>query len=210
MLAIAGCSVTGSAGSAASPTEVASQGGSPQTIEVPGVGMAATWGSGPYGLVLLHDVAHAPPDWNAQGAAFGNDGMTVLAPDRTDAASLRAAIEWLRSARGTARVAVLAAGATSESVVTLAASDASLIDQALLVSPATEVAWPWEFPTLFAAGRDAPDAAIAQRISAGATGQWNELLLVPSGHSGQALFISGDQGARELMTEVLRRLDERR
>jgi hypothetical protein len=181
-----------------------------QHVTLPGSGSALTWGSGPYGLVLLHDVAHAPSDWAPQATAFGNDGMTVLAPEQTDPGTLAAAIAWLRSSRGTARVAVLAAGSTSGSVASLAASDAAAIDQALLISPSAGGTWPWAFPTLFAAGQDAPDAGIAQRMSSTATGQWNELLLVRSGRSGQSLFTEGGASATELMTEVQRRLDERR
>jgi hypothetical protein len=207
MLLLAGCTGTRST---ASSGAAASGGASPDIVQVPGAGAAATWGSGPYGLVLLHDVDHASRDWEPQGATFANDGMTVVAPEGTDAVSLRAAITWLQSSRGIARVAVLAAGTTSDSVSTLAASDATLIDQAILISPAAESAWPWDFPTMFAAGQDAPDAGIAERMAGAAPGQWNELLLVPSGSSGQTLLVQGASGASELMTEILRRLDERR
>jgi hypothetical protein len=140
--------------------------------------------------------------------------MTALAPQATDTATLTAAIEALRSiASGQPsppiqRVAVVAAGSGIEAVAALAASNAALIDQVILISPPSDGPWTAEFPKLFVAGSGSPEAAAARAAEASAAGQWNALLLVAGSGSGQALF-EGATG-RELVPAVVQRLDERR
>jgi hypothetical protein len=140
--------------------------------------------------------------------------MTALAPQATDAAALTAAIAALRSAPPgqsspvIERVAIVAAGGGIEAVAMLAASNASLIDQVILVSPASDAPWTAEFPKYFIAGKDSPQAAAASSTNLSAAGQWNALLLVDGSGSGQALF-EGRAG-NDLVIAVVRRLDERR
>jgi hypothetical protein len=182
--------------------------GSPGThVTVPGAGAGLVWGDGPYGLVLLHAPGSDAAGWNAQAVAFAADRMTVLAPDATGTDALRAAITWLHG-RGVARAAVLAVGSAGTAVAELGAGDPRLIDQAIVVSPPASLDWTAAFPKLFAASEGEPAASAARDAAAQAGGTWNALDLVSGSASGQAIFAS--PAASDLMTAILRRLDERR
>ena len=184
-------------------------GASPSTaVTIPGTGAATRWGDGPYGLVLLHPAGGSAAAWGPQAAAFAADGMTVLAPEATGPDALRTTISWLHDDLGLARVAVLAVSDAAGSVASLAASDARLIDQAILISPPAGLDWTAPFPKLFAASSGEPAAAAAREAEAQAAGTWNVLDLVDGSASGTAIFSS--VGGSALMSEVLRRLDDRR
>jgi len=204
---LGGCFGQGSEGSVASPSRSA-------TLTLAGGASALRWGDGPYGVVLLHDANHDAASWAQLARALAADGMTALAPQATDASTLTAAIGALRStAPGQAspvieRVAVVAAGSGIVAVAMLAASNAALIDQVILVSVGSDAPWAAEFPKLFIAGKASPQAAAARTAEGSAAGQWNALLLVDGSGSGQALFEGGV--GNELVTAVVRRLDERR
>ncbi len=199
---LAGCSA------APSGSSTGDQRGSPATdVSLPGGVDSLLWGSGPYGLVLLHASGEDPSAWDAQAATFAADRMTVLAPNATGTDALRAAISWLHD-DGAPRVAVLAVGDAGRSVAALGATDPGLIDQAILVSPPAGLDWTAEFPKLFAASEGEDAAGAAREAAAQAGGAWNALDLVSGSASGAALFSSA--AASELMTAILRRLDERR
>lgn len=183
-------------------------GPSSRAVAVPGAGDALAWGSGPYGLVLLHAAGGSASDWNDQAGAFADDRMTVLAPETTSADALRAAIEWLQTQRSVQRVAVLAIGETAGAVASLGSQDARLIDQAIVISPPPGLDWTAQFPKLFAASSGEAAAAAAREAADQAAGTWNALLLVDGSASGARIFRSA--AASELMTGILRRLDERR
>jgi ABC-type Fe3+ transport system substrate-binding protein len=207
VLLLGGCFAQGDASSTAQPSAAA-------TITLAGGVSALRWGDGPYGVVLLHDANHEPASWAALAHALAADGMTAVAPQTTDVAALTAAMGALRSTASDQssatieRVAVIAAGTGIDAVAALAASNAALIDQVILVSPTSDARWTAEFPKLFVAGSASGEAAAARSAEASAAGAWNALLLVDGSGAGQAL-LEGTAGA-ELVSAVVRRLDERR
>ncbi len=133
--------------------------------------------------------------------------MTVVAPQTTGADALRGVIAWLR-ARSVPRVAVVAVGDAGRSVAELGATDPALIDQAILVSPPAGLDWTAQFPKLFAASEGEKAAGAAREAAAQAGGAWNVLDVVSGSASGSAIFASA--AASDLMSAILRRLDERR
>lgn len=182
--------------------------GSPGShVTVPVAGAALLWGNGPYGLVLLHAPDGDAATLSAQAVAFAADRMTVLAPDATSTDALQAAITWLHG-RDVPRVAVLAVGEAGTSVADLGATDPALIDQAIVVSPPAGLDWTAAFPKLFAASDGEAAAVAAREAAAQAGGTWNALDVVSGSASGSAIFTSA--AGSDLMTAILRRLDERR
>jgi hypothetical protein len=182
--------------------------GSPGShVTVPVAGGALLWGNGPYGLVLLHAPGADATAWNTLAVAFAADRMTVLAPEAASTDDLRAAITWLHG-RDVPRVAVLAVGAAGSAVADLGATDPALIDQAIVVSPPAGLDWTAAFPKLFAASEGEAAAAAAREAAAQAGGTWNALDVVSGSASGSAIFTSA--AGSDLMTAILRRLDERR
>jgi hypothetical protein len=211
VLLLGGCFGQGNGPSVASPVASPT---SAATLTLAGGVSALRWGDGPYGVVLLHDANHDAASWAPLARALAADGMTALAPQATDASTLTAAIGALRSTPSgqsspvIVRVAVVAAGSGIAAVAMLAASNGSLIDQVILVSPTSDASWAAEFPKLFVAGKSSPQAPAARSAEASAAGQWNALLLVDGSGSGQALFEGG--AGNDLVIAVVRRLDERR
>jgi 3-oxoacyl-[acyl-carrier-protein] synthase III len=207
MVVLAGCSAPVSGTPTAQPSPAA-------TVTMSGGLSALRWGDGPYGVVLLHDADHDAAAWATLAHALAADGMTVLAPHATTPEALRTAIQALRSSRqdqpspAIERVAVIAAGDAIGAVLALAESDPTVIDQVILVSPESDARWTAEFPKLFVAASDSAQAPVARRAEGSAAGQWNALLIVDGGETGQVLF-DGAAGA-ELISAVVRRLDERR
>ncbi len=202
---LAGCATGPDGGSSSAPPAS----GSPSSaVTVPGAGSALLWGAGPYGLVLLPSPGGVPGDWDGQAIAFAADRMTVLALSDGSPDALHAAIGWLRSEHGVARVAVLAVGQAAQSVASVGAAAPSLVDQAIVISPPAGLDWTAAFPKLFAASDGEAAATAAREATAQASGSWNALDLVPGSASGIDIFAS--PAASELMSAILRRLDERR
>jgi pimeloyl-ACP methyl ester carboxylesterase len=177
-------------------------------VRVPGAGDALVSGNGAYGVIVLHGSDESSSSWAPVARQIASDRMTVAVPQTTTPDALRSAIGWLRTQRGTSRVAVIAAGDAGRSVQALGATDPTLVDQAILISPPAGLDWSAEFPKLFLASRDGAGAAAAREAADQAAGTWNVLLVVDGSASGQAIFSSpaGD----EALKAVLRRLDDRR
>jgi hypothetical protein len=176
-------------------------------IELPGGTAARSWGDGPYGLVLVHDIGHDAASWSAQAVAFAGRGMTVLAVEDADADAVVNAITWLLGS-GIERVALLGAGDGSVAVLTVGAERAELVDQVILISATGDVAALGAFPKLFVASEQEGAAADAERMATEARGDWNALFLAPGSDSGQAI-LEGAAG-EATMEAVIRRLEERR
>ena len=176
-------------------------------IELPGGTAARSWGDGPYGLVLVHDIGHDAASWSAQAVAFAGRGMTVLAVEDADADAVVNAITWLLGS-GIERVALLGAGDGSVAVLTVGAERAELVDQVILISATGDVATLGAFPKLFVASEQEGAAADAERMATEARGDWNALFLAPGSDSGQAI-LAGAAG-EATMEAVVRRLEERR
>ena len=176
-------------------------------IELPGGTAARSWGDGPYGLVLVHDIGHDAASWSAPAVAFAGRGMTVLAVEDADADAVVNAITWLLGS-GIERVALLGAGDGSVAVLTVGAERAELVDQMILISATGDVAALGAFPKLFVASEQEGAAADAERMATEARGDWNALFLAPWSDSGQAI-LAGAAG-EATMEAVVRRLEERR
>ena len=204
LMGLAACA--GGTDGSGSPASAGS--GAPSQVTVPGAGMALLWGDGPYGLVLLHGAAETASSWGGTAAALAADRMTVVALETVSADALRATIVWLQTTRSVPRVAVLAERDAAGSVAALGQSDSKLIDQAIVISPPAGLDWRAEFPKLFAASSGEAAAGAAREATDQAAGTWNVLLLVAGSDSGQAIF--GGSAGGELLSAVLRRLDERR
>ena len=202
---LAGCATRPDGGTPGAPQAS----GSPSSaVSVPGAGSGLLWGAGAYGLVLLPPPDGGPSDWGGQAVAFAADRMTVLAIHDSSPDALQAAIGWLRSEHGVARVAVLAVGEAAQSVASVGAAAPSLVDQAIVISPPAGLDWTAAFPKLFAASDGEAAATAAREATTQAAGSWNVLDLVPGSASGIDIFAS--PAASDLMSAILRRLDERR
>jgi pimeloyl-ACP methyl ester carboxylesterase len=183
--------------------------GTPATaITLPNGSAALVWGSGPYGLVLVHGAAYDAASWSAQADAFAAHGMTVLAVERADADSVASAIHELQDERGVERVAVLAASAGSAAALAVGREQPDLVDQLLLLSGSGDATTLGVFPKLFAASQGEPAASDAERMAAEAPGDWNALYLAPGSAHAQAIFASEGGGA--LLDALVARLEERR
>lgn len=177
-------------------------------VGVSGAGSALLWGHGDYGVVLAHEPGRDAQSWGPLAIKLANSGMTVLAPQQTDAAALLAAIKELHEGRGLARVALLAAGESSAAALQVGRDHPEQVDQLILISARGDAASLGVFPKLFIAGAGEGAAADAQRMADESPGDWNAVFLAQGSASGQALLDS--QGAEDVQTAILRRLEERR
>ncbi|MEO6060020.1 MAG: alpha/beta hydrolase [Candidatus Limnocylindria bacterium] len=185
--------------------------GSGARVEFGTDGGGIAWGDGDYGVVLVHDTGTDAGEWEAAALAMAEQRMTALAPDRSDAAAVRAAIRYLRDERGLERVALVAAGSGGAAALVVGRESPELVDQLILISvpgDASSVAGLGEFPKLFAASSGEAAATAAEAMTGAAPGLWNAVFLAPGSASGQAIFDS--DGGDELLDAILRRLDERR
>jgi hypothetical protein len=174
---------------------------------------ALTWGDGEYGVVLVADDSEAPEDWAALATEVAANRMTVVAPDPAGASAERlAAAAASLTDGGIERVAYVASGVQGGTLVAALAGSGVAVDQLILVSgdlTGAQLLALGEPPKLFVASDgDAAGAAAAEAMTDGADGEWNDLLLVPG--SGQGAQILADDGADELISGVVARLEERR
>jgi pimeloyl-ACP methyl ester carboxylesterase len=169
---------------------------------------ALLWGSGQYGVVLVHGAAYDAASWEPQALALAGHGMTVLAVEQADAESVAAAIAYLRDERGLPRVAVMGASAGSAAALAVGRDQPELVDQLILLSGTGDVASLGDFPKLFAASQGEPAASDAERMAAEAPGDWNALYLAPGSAHAQAIF--GSEGGSALLDALVARLEERR
>jgi hypothetical protein len=185
--------------------------GTGERVTLPDGAQALTWGDGAYGVVLLHDGDGDAAAWEKAVEAIGVGGMTMLAPETVDAATLLAAIAYLHDERGLERVAVLAAGAAADAAFAVGADAPRQIDQLIVISArgdAATVAGLGEFPKLFAASEDEAAAADATAMAGASPGLWNALYLASGGGSGLDIFTGNSR--EDLADAILRRLEERR
>ncbi len=174
---------------------------------------ALTWGDGEYGVVLVADEGEAPGDWTALATEIAANRMTVVAtdPEGASADRLAAAAASLTDG-GIERVAYVASGALGGTLVAALAESGGTVDQLILVSGDVtdgQLLALGEAPKLFLASESAGVTATrAEEMTRDAAGIWNELLLVPGPGEG-AQILAGD-GANELISGVLARLEERR
>jgi len=178
------------------------------TISLANGSAALLWGSGQYGVVLVHGAVYDAASWGAQAQTFAEHGMTVLAVEQADAESVGAAIGYLRDDRGLPRVAVLGASAGSAAALAVGRDQPELVDQLILLSGGGDVASLGDFPKLFAASQGEPAASEAERMAADAPGDWNALYLAPGSAHAQAIF--GSEGGSALLDALVARLEERR
>lgn len=202
LLVLAGCTLA----TDGSPTPMTSAGGEPVTLDD---GTAAlVWGDGPYGLVLVHGAIYDAASWDPQARVFAQHGMTVVAVERLDAGTARAAIRELTDGRGLERVALLGASAGTGPVLAIGRDDPELVDQLIVLSGSGDVSSLGDFPKLFAASEGEAVAAEAERMAVEAPGSWNVLYLAPGSAHAQAIF--GSEGGAALLDALVARLDERR
>jgi pimeloyl-ACP methyl ester carboxylesterase len=169
---------------------------------------ALTVGSGPYGLVLVHEEGAEAASWQPQAVAFAGEGMTVVAVEVSKPGAIEAGIGYLHD-REVERVAVLAAGAGSAAALEVGREHPELVDQLIVISAAgEEVTDLGVFPKLFVASKDEESAAAAERMAEEAPGDWNDVYLAPGSASGQAIF-DGEGGA-DMLEALQQRLAERR
>ena len=193
---------------ACSASPSASAGAPAMAISLSNGSAALVWGTGPYGLVLVHGAAYDAASWGPQADAFAARGMTVLAVEAADAESVVAAIHALQDDRGIARVAVLAASAGSAAALSVGREHPDLVDQLLLLSGSGEVSSLGDFPKLFAASEGEAAVSEAERMASEAPGDWNALYLAPGSAHAQAIFSS--EGGSALLDALVARLEERR
>jgi len=192
LLAVGGCSATPS--------------GTPVAAGTAGGGLA--WGSGDYGVVLVHQSGRDAGSWRSLAVQLAEAGMTVIAPDRTDEAAVLAAISQLHTDRGLSRVALLAAGDAGSVAFQVGRDQPQAVDQLILVSASGDASSLGVFPKLFIAATGEAVAADAQRMADEAPGDWNALFLGTGSASGQELIDA--PGSGDVREVILRRLLERR
>lgn len=174
---------------------------------------ALSWGSGEYGVVLVADESEQPEDWAPLAADIAANRMTVVAPepDGTGIDRLTDAAAWLTDA-GMERIAYLVSGPSGAGLLAAYARAGGAVDQLIVISGTmtdAELADLGEPPKLFVAAEGDGDAAAeAERLTDGAAGTWNALLLVPGSGRGADILAGG--GADELISGVVARLEERR
>jgi hypothetical protein len=183
------------------------------SLTLPDGSSALTWGAGEYGVVLVADEGEAPENWAALATQIAANRMTVVAPDPDGASAERlAAAATSLTDGGIERVAYVASGALGGALVAALAESGGTVDQLVLVSgdlTASQLEALGEAPKLFVASESAEvTASRAEQMTRDAAGIWNELLVVPGSGEG-AQILAGD-GADELISGVLDRLEERR
>ena len=193
-------------GACSGPTPSASAGAT--RISLANGGAALVWGSGQYGVVLVHGAIYDAASWGAQAQTFAEHGMTVLAVEQADAETVAAALGYLHNDRALPRVAVMGASAGSAAALAVGRDQPELVDQLILLSGTGDVASLGDFPKLFAASQGEPAASDAERMAAEAPGDWNALYLAPGSAHAQAIF--GSEGGSALLDALVARLEERR
>ena len=170
-----------------------------ENLALPDGTAVRSWGDGPYGVVLVGD------GWEPLAAELALHGMRLVA---VAPGALEPAITWLHG-EGIERVAVMAVdGPGAQAAFEIGTDAPQLVDQLITISARGNVGRLGEFPKLFVASEGEAAAAQATEMADRAAGAWNAALLVPGDASGLAIL--DGEGADELRSGILRRLEERR
>ena len=194
-------------------TACASPAGGAASVTLPDGSAALRWGDGQYGVVLVAGQGEEPADWGPLAEAIAANRMTALAVDTTEQAAdrLGAAADWV-AGHEIERAAYISSGTRGADLLVDLARSGATLDQLILITGAltdAELADLGEVPKLFAAAEGDPDGAeTATHMADTAVGAWNELLLVNG--TDQGLAILDGEGADELVSGVIARLEERR
>jgi pimeloyl-ACP methyl ester carboxylesterase len=159
--------------------------------------------------VLVHDVDRVAADWAPQAQTFAANGMTVLAVEAGEAATVLAAMRQLRDEASLERVALLGAGSGASVALAATRAEPDLVDQLIVISATGDASDLGVFPKLFVASEGEAAAADAERMAEESPGDWNVLYLASGSASGLGLLEDGEAGAATLEAIILR-LEERR
>jgi len=195
LVLVSACGFDSSEDASPSPTPIASM--SSGEIEVTeinlGTGSALVWGSGSYGVVLVHGAIYDAASWTAQAEAIATGGLAVVAVEHATADDTRAAMDYLRRTFGTTAVALVGASAGTGPVLS-AATDQSpgsspVVDLVIILAGSGNVENLKVPSVLFiAAEGDSGAASSAQRMLEATSGDPDDLLIVPGSAHAQALF----------------------
>lgn len=166
---------------------------------------ALVWGTGEYGVVLVHGAAFDAASWERQAAQIADAGMAVLAVEDTSEDSLIAAVDFLISDRGAREVALLGASAGGAAVIDAASSNPDAYDQLVLLSPAGGAVQELsEGRKLFIYSRDEGAADAIEELIADTPGSDNVVLEIDGTAHAQAIFETS--AGADVMAAILSRL----
>ncbi len=148
-----------------------------------GTGSALVWGSGSYGVVLVHGAIYDAASWTAQAEAIATEGFAVIAVEHATADDTRAAMDYLRRTFGTTAVALVGASAGTRPVLSVATSqppDSSpAVDLVIILAGSGNVEDLKVPSVLFiSAEGDGGAAASARRMLEATSGDPDDLLIV--------------------------------
>ena len=153
---------------------------------------ALTWGTGDYGVVLAHGAAFDAASWEVQATAIADQGATVIAVESIDPEAIAAAVEKLQD-DGVPDVALVGGSAGADAILQLLSEEPDIADQLITLAVNTEVDGIGEQPKLFIVSEDDPSAGASQALAENASGEDNQLELLPGSAHAQNIFDT-DQG----------------
>lgn len=195
---------------ASSPTSADTQNGASEVNL--GTGSALVWGSGNYGVVLVHGAIYDAASWTTQAEAIADAGFSVVAIEHATVDDTRAAMDHLRRTFGVEKVALIGASAGTGPVLSVASGQkpesSPAVDLVVILAGSGNVDELNVPSVLFiAAEGDGGAAAAAERMMNETSGNRDDLLIVSGSAHAQALFNEpeGDQ----VLDAIIGRLTER-
>ena len=197
------------------PTEIADTtdpGGArvddPMTTDL-GTGTALVWGSGSYGVVLVHGAIYDAASWTDQAERIAAAGFSVVAIEHATADDTRAAMDYLRREHGVTRVALIGASAGTGPVLSVASAGDNTnpaVDLVVILAGSGNVD-DLSAPSVLFISAENDAAASAERMMEATSGDPNDLVLVPGSAHAQALFNQPE--GETVLQAILARLAER-
>ena len=182
----------------------------PTEIDI-GTGPALVWGTGRYGVVLVHGAIYDAASWTEQAAAIAAAGFAVVAIENATAADTRAATDYLGRTFGVEAVGLVGASAGTGPVLDAASAhppdSRPAIDLVVILAGSGNVDQLDVASVLFISAEGDGAAAAAKRMLAATSGAPADLLLVPGSAHAQALF--NEPEGEQVLSTIVERLTER-
>ncbi len=177
----------------------------PMVVQL-GTGEALVWGSGAYGVVLVHGAIYDAASWTAQAETIAAEGFSVVAIENATADDVAAATDYLVREHQIDGVALVGASAGTSPVLNVASSDPGRIDQIIILAGSGDVTNLGTMPKLFiAAENDGSALERARQMAAEAPGSNNQALIVSGSAHAQALFQTpqGDEVLQAIVDRLI-------
>lgn len=182
----------------------------PQEVDI-GTGPALVWGSGEYGVVLVHGAIYDAASWTAQAEAIADAGFAVISIENATVDDVRAAMDYLRRTFGSTHVGLVGASAGTGPVLSVATDQTSdsqpHIDVVIVLAGSGNVDELDVPSVLFISAEGDGAATSARQMMEATSGDADDLVLVPGSAHAQALF-NEPEGDR-VLEAIIERLAER-